>query len=101
MPPSYRGKDVLRRLLALLLSTLSAPAFGGQETAPLIHGYTDRLSYQPGDSVALHVSTSAPTFSVVVRRAGGKGAVIWTKNAIPGAPHPVPDHASAPGCSWA
>ena len=33
-----------------------------------VEGYADRLSYRPGDTVRLHVSTSAELYSIEVAR---------------------------------
>ena len=35
-------------------------------------GYTDKFSYSPGEEVAFHVSTGAPTFDIKIYRDGGK-----------------------------
>jgi hypothetical protein len=86
--------------LATLLVALPA-ASPGQEAGPLyVEGYADRLSYRPGESVALHVSTPAKTFAVEVAREGAERKVVWSRSDVPGAEHPVPDDASARGCRW-
>jgi hypothetical protein len=92
---------VLRRLLALCLSTLPFPLQAQEKPrAPFIDGYTDQLSYRPGETVELHVSTSSPTFAVEVAREGVKRQVVWTGSATPGKEYPAPENASSHGCHW-
>ena len=57
VPPTCRS--LAAALLALL--SLTIPIWGQTlEPRPLfVEGYTDQLSYRPGDEVALHVSTTA------------------------------------------
>jgi len=83
------------------MSALPFSSFGKETPpAPTLNGYTDRLSYLPGEAVELHVSTSAPSYGVTVRREGLKAETVWSKNGIPGASHPVPADASSRGCRW-
>lgn len=65
-----------------------------------VEGYTDRLGYAPGESVAFHVSTSAPKYAIEVARLGAERRVVYQKGEIPGAEHPIPEDASANGCRW-
>jgi len=67
---------------------------------PFIDAYAGRLSYRAGEQVALHVSTSAPRFAIEVARVGKKRQVVYTRDDVPGARHPVPDDASSHGCRW-
>jgi hypothetical protein len=80
------------------LSRLSDAA----ETAPppFIEAYTDQLSYQAGDTVSLHVSTSAPRFGIEVARVGARRQAVLSRDGIVGAAHPVPADASTHGCRW-
>ena len=43
-----------------------APWSNGSITALFIEGYPDQLSYAPGETCSLHVSTSSPSFSIKV-----------------------------------
>src|SRR5262245_18618397 len=63
-------------------------------------GYTDRLSYRPGDEVRFHTSTSAPRYSIEIARVGARREIVWTKSGIPGALHPTPAEALGRGCGW-
>ena len=62
--------------------------------------YTDRLSYQPGEEVRFHTSTSAPRYSIEIARVGAQREVVWTKSGIPGALHLTPPEAYGRGCGW-
>src|SRR4051794_6291686 len=72
----------------------------GEAGQPFIEAYAGRLSYLPGERVSLHVSTSAPRFGVEVARVGARREVVFSRDAVPGALHPVPANASAQGCAW-
>ena len=65
-----------------------------------IEGYCRRLSYRPGDTVELCVSTSAPRYDVTIERWGGTRAQVWSATGQPGTFHPAPDDADANGCRW-
>lgn len=67
---------------------------------PSIEGYPDRLSYLPGETVALAVSTSEERFSVEIARVGRRRDIVWHRQNLPGLWHPVPEHASSGGCDW-
>src|SRR5262245_58796535 len=75
------------------------PAFALAQ-APLVEGYTDQLSYKPGEQGACHVSCQVPTYALEIARAGAKREVVWKKEDLPGKAYPVPQRASARGCGW-
>src|SRR5579871_4135094 len=63
-------------------------------------GYTDQLSYAPGDEVKLHVSSSVPKLRFdVVRWPGGKPPYP-AQGEFAAATHPIPKDASSHGCRW-
>ncbi|MFO0961016.1 MAG: DUF6605 domain-containing protein [Isosphaeraceae bacterium] len=87
--------------LAALLWTTGLPALAGDEPASLtVEGYTDRTSYRPGESVAFHVSTTAPKFTIEISRLGSAPKVMFSRADIPGAAHSIPEDASSQGCRW-
>ena len=97
------------RRITLLLSALAVPSLSWSqatesfqpEPRPLfVEGYTDQVSYQPGETVGFHISTSAATFAVEIVRRGGEDLVVHEKAGIPGGDHPVPIDASSNGCRW-
>ncbi len=65
-----------------------------------IWGYTDRPSYAPGETVGLHVSTSAPEWGFEVWRDGHAFEKVLARGGLAGAHHPVGDDAVAMGCGW-
>ena len=79
--------------------TLAASAAADPKPAAKPEGYTDQLSYTPGDTVRFHVSSAVP-YSLEVARLGPKREVVWRKDDLPACPHPVPADASARGCGW-
>ena len=97
-------RDLLQGLSAVGvasgLGVLSATAAAAESEKPFIECYTDPLSVAAGDEVGLHVSTIAQTYSVEVARLGAKREVVWSRQNVRGARHPVPDNASTHGCGW-
>jgi hypothetical protein len=68
---------------------------------PVIEGYTDQLSYAPGDEVKLYLSASeanSPALSVV--RAANATSVLWSSTDLKITAQPVPKDASSHGCKW-
>ena len=61
-------------------------------------GYTDRLSYAPGDTVALHVMGSGPVRVVVAR--DGLVAEAVLDQVVKARFAPTPADASVRGCDW-
>lgn len=66
----------------------------------MIEGYCFPRSAEPGESIALHVSTDASTFDVEVAREGADREVLWRADGVPGEGYAIPDDASANGCGW-
>ncbi|MFE9480269.1 N,N-dimethylformamidase beta subunit family domain-containing protein [Streptomyces spororaveus] len=62
--------------------------------ARAIEGFADRVSVLPGESFGLHVSTTAPRFTVSAYRMGWYGGararLVWRSEALPGARQPEP-----------
>ncbi len=67
----------------------------------VVEGYPERWSYQAGDVVNFHCSSSTPTFSVEIARITDQRTVVWQRNGIPGGLQAVPERAYAEGCNWA
>ena len=49
-----------------------------------VEGYTDQLSYQAGEQVRFHVSTSADQYALEVTRIGAEREVVWQQDQLPG-----------------
>lgn len=62
--------------------------------------YTDRFSYLPGDTVAFHISSSAPVFSLCVTRDGLRPEAVHRADGLRAGHHPTPADAYARGCGW-
>jgi len=65
-----------------------------------VEGYTDKLSYSPGETAGFHISTSTSQYSIEIARLGAQRKVFWQRSQIPGTCHPVPEDASSHGCRW-
>jgi hypothetical protein len=98
---SLRGVRPAMIVIALLAGFRLAPAADTSDPVPLaIEGYAGRTSYTPGESVALHVSTTAKTFAVEITRLGATKEVVFTKADVAGRQAPTPETASSHGCRW-
>lgn len=65
-----------------------------------VEGYPDRLSYAPGDTVAVHCSSREAHFSAEVARVGAERSVLWREERIAGSWQPLRAADSASGCDW-
>ena len=65
-----------------------------------IWGYTNQISYLPGDEVVLHVSTTATRWSLEVGRDGQDYVPLLKENNIPGDHQDTPQECSITGCDW-
>ena len=75
--------------------------FSEPQVRPLyIEGYTDQLSYTPGDEIGFHISTSASEYSLEIVRVGATRDVVWSEKELPGSAYPIPEDASSYGCRW-
>jgi hypothetical protein len=84
---------------ATLAATLSQQARAKQPKTPAAEGYTDQLSYAPGDTVKLHASSEAPNLTLTVVRVGPKPETVLTEG-VKVQKHEVPKNASSHGCKW-
>jgi len=62
--------------------------------------YSDRLSYAPGDTLRLHVSTTAARYDLTVLRDGARPEVAHRAEGLAGRFHPAPPNCSVAGCGW-
>lgn len=65
-----------------------------------IWGYTPRMSYEPGETVDLHVSTTAMSWDLEVGRDGLTYEPLLEARDLPGVHHPTPGDCSVAGCGW-
>ncbi len=69
-------------------------------SGPYVFGYTDQLSYIPGDTVAFHLSSNQPTVDLTISRVGAQTEQVHQEVGVACAAHPIADRASSDGCDW-
>ncbi|HEX9769312.1 MAG TPA: N,N-dimethylformamidase beta subunit family domain-containing protein [Kiloniellales bacterium] len=62
--------------------------------------YSDRLSYAPGETLRLHISTTAGRYDLTIRRDGARPEVVHRAEGLVGRFHPAPADCSVKGCGW-
>ena len=82
------------------LERITAEGPAADPDALEIWGYTDQPSYGPGDTVSLHVSTTAPTWGLEVWRDGHTFEKLHEQHGLDGARYPIGDDVVASGCGW-
>jgi hypothetical protein len=65
-----------------------------------IEAYPAKLSYSPGESATLHVSTRATSYSVEIFRWGAEKELVWSADNLPGTFRAPPADADSRGCHW-
>ncbi|MBO9448301.1 N,N-dimethylformamidase beta subunit family domain-containing protein [Ruegeria sp. R14_0] len=65
-----------------------------------IWGYTPRMTYAPGENVALHVSTTAEKWDFEVGRDGLVYEPLLRQESLIGCHQETPDDCSVKGCDW-
>jgi hypothetical protein len=93
-PPPSRRTSLIIKLVGTDNDRLTRPEGEG------LWAYTDRLSYQPGEEVRFHVSTSARRYAIEIARVGARREVVWARGGWRGGEHPTPADAFARGCGW-
>src|SRR6188472_542684 len=79
--------------------TLPFEAAAQEPKRPIVEGYTDQLSYAPGDEVKLHVSCSRPV-ALGVTRTGKPFSPVGPSRGFSPGEHSIPKDASSHGCHW-
>ena len=62
--------------------------------------YTNQLSYQAGDEIFFHLSTSAASCTLEISRWGAERVQVYQQHGLKAKNHPTPDNASTHGCGW-
>ena len=65
-----------------------------------VWGYTDRLSYAPGDTVELHVNTTSDSYDIEIFRDGAEMESVLSESNLAGSYHETPIDCYAKGCGW-
>jgi hypothetical protein len=93
-------RSLRSRFFTLIASVLGTTALADDPPSLVIEGYTDQLSYVAGESVRLHISTSAPRYSLEIARMGVKTESVLARSDLAGSAYAIPEHASSRGCDW-
>lgn len=67
---------------------------------PQLWAYTSALSYGSGDTVELHINTTAENFDILVCRDGAQKQAVFSQQGVKGSFHPTPSDCSINGCNW-
>lgn len=98
---AFHSHPLIVFLLALCGSFISLESIAAQPPQSLfIEGYTDQVSYAPGDELKLCTSTSASQFTVKIFRLGIDKDEVHTQTGVPGSEHSIPENAASHGCNW-
>ena len=62
--------------------------------------YSDRLSYAPGETLRLHISTTAARYDLTILRDGARAEVVHRAEGLEGRFHTAPLDCSVKGCGW-
>ena len=65
-----------------------------------VEGYTDRLSYQAGESISFHLASRGPKARMEIFRIGAERESVWKSEEFDAAFPPVKVNASSHGCQW-
>jgi hypothetical protein len=87
-------------VLVWLGTNASVVALDSAPSPLTIEGYTGQVSYQPGQELTLHVSTTAANFAIEIARLGAERQVVLEQAGIAGQSHTIPENASSHGCGW-
>jgi hypothetical protein len=65
-----------------------------------VSGYTQQISYAPGEKVEFHLSTNGTAIDISIQRLGAESVTVWERSDIASGEHAIPDRASSDGCHW-
>jgi len=65
-----------------------------------IWAYTDRFSYQAGETATFFVSSTTPTFSISILRDGATETPVYEEHGIAARWQETPDQCAVEGCGW-
>lgn len=77
-----------------------SPGQSADDDALEVWGYTDRMSYEAGEVIRLHVSATRSSWSLTIYRDGASPQRVLQRQDLPGERHAVPEDAYASGCGW-
>lgn len=115
VPPSTTAMRISRSLLtavcvvnffAMLTHSYTVLAEQIPPTELYVQGYSNQLSYLPGEEVVLHLSSNAASnnadskVSITIERRGANNEQVWQSNDVTASAQKIPDRASSDGCNW-
>lgn len=90
--------------VTLLLSLVVSSTHGFSDQvlpdAPFVFGYTDQLSYLPGETVSFRLSSSERQVDLLIERQGGTTQTVHQESGIQCSAQIIPDRAASDGCDW-
>jgi hypothetical protein len=69
-------------------------------SVPEVYTYTDAMSYDPGEEVSFHASTTMATWTLQVYRDGNRPTLVHEATGLPGQFQAMPKGAYRDGCKW-
>lgn len=92
---------MLSKTLAILFLVIwQLPMPVGAQDNFFVEGYSDQLSYLPGEDIHFHLSTSEERCSIQIFRLGLEEKLVWSSDSIVAGHYPIPENASSHGCKW-
>src|SRR6476469_5071724 len=98
--PISRRSAIKTGAVTAFAGTLPHTARAQEPKRQIWEGYTDQLSYAPGDEVKLHLASSTEKLRFTVVPVRGRAAFppYAAEGTITATQHPIPKDASARGC---
>ncbi len=72
----------------------------GDQSLPEVYTYTDQMSYDPGDEVIFHSSSSTSEWRLQIYRDGYEPEMVHEVQTVKGEFSPTPKDAYRNGCNW-
>ena len=79
-----RIPHIARTYTTMPWATSNQPWTSGDSPPLFVEGYSNLLSYKPGDELRLHVNTSVDSFDVEIARIGSEREVVETLSQVAG-----------------
>jgi N,N-dimethylformamidase beta subunit-like protein len=101
MDHAITRRDAIKAATALAATgALPLEAAALQPKRAMVEGYTNQLSYEPGEEVKVHASSSLEKYSFALFRLGATKEEIHRQIIDTPKPYDIPKDASARGCRW-
>ena len=93
----------MKKVLLLCVALYVCAKIAAGQNSPYIETYTDKKSYLPGETIHFHVSTTADTYSIEIRKEQWQRKAIAKVANLPGTYYPTPPYERQPwatGANW-